>query len=268
MLDKQKRLLGDRGGYEPELAQLEALRGEVPARSGNPREALAILEPLAANRLSGWYNWQSALLMANVLDDREAMQRLRRIGVLRFASTAEGVTAFTLGLDLVGGVWVSWDRVDDETLSLARSLFARVIEASDWSKREAPSLAFSIARAERQYAKAVEILDGYLGKRRFTGFETESIYPAHLKLSFLFRRAELCAELGRVDEARQDFARASELFAQVRKTRHGRDRGAVWQADTANAEWKGDYGTESAQKATAAVFKTKGIALPPEPAAE
>ena len=129
-------------------------------------------------------------------------------------------------------------------------------------------LALSIARAERQYAKALEILDGYLGKRRFTGFETESIYPAHLKLTFLFRRAGLCAELGRVDEARQDFARASELFAQVRKTRHGRDRGAAWQAETANAEWKGDYGTESAQKATAAVFKTKGIALPPEPAAE
>ena len=85
-----------------------------------------------------------------------------------------------------------------------------------------------------------------------------------------FRRAGLCAELGRVDEARRDFARAraSGLFAQARKTRHGRDRGAVWQADTENAEWKGDYGTESAQKATAAVFKTKGIALPPEPAAE
>ena len=41
MLDKQKRLLGDRGGYEAELAQLEALRGEVPARSGNPREERA-----------------------------------------------------------------------------------------------------------------------------------------------------------------------------------------------------------------------------------
>ena len=130
-------------------------------------------------------------------------------------------------------------------------------------------LAFSIARAERQYAKALEILDGYLGKRRFTGFETESIYPVHLKIVLLFRRAELCAELGRVEEARQDFARAGELFAQVRKTtRHGHDRGAVWQVDIENAEWKGDYGTESVLKETAAVFKTKGIALPPEPAEE
>jgi serine/threonine protein kinase len=65
----------------------------------------------------------------------------------------------------------------------------RVTEASDWSKQEAPMLAWSIARAERQYAKALVILDGYLGKRRFTGFETESIYPAHLKIVLLFRRA-------------------------------------------------------------------------------
>ncbi len=60
MLEEQRRVLADRGGSESELLKVDALGGEVLARSGNAGEALKVFVKVSSHPLSDVGSWGSA----------------------------------------------------------------------------------------------------------------------------------------------------------------------------------------------------------------
>ena len=72
----------------------------------------------------------------------------------------------------------------------------------------------------------------------------------------MFLRAILCAELGRVDEARRDFAEVGEQLKLALGDKPGHDRGSYWNLA---------YQAEIWQREAMEVFKAKGIPLPEPP---
>ena len=251
MLEEQGRWLKTHGGSPADQVRLEALRGEVLARSGNAREALPILEAVATNPLSGVGDWHRAASGAAVTGDQASFERLSRICSLRFSSTVEGSAAITIVVGLFQ------QPMDDRTLALARGLLDRADDGSIGSK-----IAFAYANAfltyrEHRYSEALESLDWFLntlGSRMETRFYLEPSAQA----SLLFTRALLGAELGRTDEARRDFARARAQLKLALGDKPGHDRGRDW--------WV-TYQAQMRQREAEALFQAKGILLP-EPEAK
>ena len=247
MLAEQRRLLADRGGTEADLFKLEMLRGAVLARSGNTREALPVFSALAADRLSDVLSWHSAIWLAVAAGDRAACQQLCRIGVLRFASTAEGLVAAHLADGLLAAP------TDETTLALARGMVERVSDAQDYSKELAPFFSAMLAWREHRPAEALAIMDRSLSDMQISALGPASEKHLSIRTRCSFIRAMLCAELGRADEARGSFTKGREQLTRVLGDTPGRDRGV---------EWLGTCVGEAMQEEAAAIFKSKGIALP------
>lgn len=246
MLEEQGRWLKTHGGSPADQVRLEALRGEVLARSGNAREALPILEAVATNPLSGVGDWHRAASGAAVTGDQASFERLSRICSLRFSSTVEGSAAITIVVGLFQ------QPMDDRTLALARGLLDRADDGSIGSK-----IAFAYANAfltyrEHRYPEALVLLDRFLdtlGSR----LERHIYLEPSAQASYIFTRALLGAELGRTDEARRDFARARAQLKLALGDKPGHDRGRMW--------WL-PYQAEMRQREAEALFQAKGIPLP------
>jgi serine/threonine protein kinase/tetratricopeptide (TPR) repeat protein len=251
MLEEQRRVLADRGGSETDLLKVDALRGAALARSGNAGEGLKVLVEVAANRHSDTQNWFDAAILAVATGDHETYRTLCRTGVLRFASTAQGLTA----IHISGGLLVG--PTDETTLSLARGLVERLVGARDWSLELVSLFESILALREQRYAEALSLLDKFLGEAKDgLGRVTSDSSPA-LRAKRLFVRALLCAELGRVDEAQRDFAKSRAGLKLILGDKPGHDRGD---------DWMWTYDAEAWQREAEAVFKAKGIPLPEEDA--
>lgn len=244
-------MLAASGGSEADLLQVDALRGDVLARSGKAREALKVLAELAANPLSDAENWRCAAILAEATPAHETYRELCRIGVLRFASTAQGITALAVADGLLAGP------TDEMTLSLARGMVERIVGAQDTSQAFAALYESRLALREHRYAEALVLLDKFLGEApngfaRAISDSSPAIQPGHR-----FTRARLCAELGRMEEARQEFARGRAELKRALGEDAGHDRGDNWQFS---------YRAESWRREAEAVFKAKRVPLPDEDA--
>lgn len=247
MLEEQRRLLAASGGTEADLLNVDVRRGNVLARSGNAGEALKVFVGVAANPLSTAEDWQAAAALAIATGKLETYRELCRSAVLRFASTAQGRTAYAIAYGLLIGP------TDEMTLSLARGMAERVAGAPDWSREFTSQLESYLALRENRPAEALTLLDKFVGEGKSglgrVGADTDPVIQA--TRSFL--RARLCAELGRVEEARRDFAKGRADLKRALGDKPGHDRGWRW--------WT-SYVVESRQREAEAVFKAKGIPLP------
>ncbi len=249
MLEEQRRLLADSGGSEADILKVDVQHGDLLARSGNAGEALPVFVEVAAHRLSDVGDWGNAIVLAVATGEHETYRELCRTGVLRFASTAQGLTAAGMAQGLLEGP------TDEMTLSLARGMVERMAGAQDWSQEFASLHESLLALREHRYAEALVLLDKYLGAAPVgVGRVNADASPAN-KAKDMMIRALLCAELGRADKARRDFAQGRAGLKLVLGVKPGHDRGANWQES---------YRTESWQREAEAVFKAKGISLPEE----
>ena len=249
LLEEQGRWLKTHGGSPTDQVRLDALRGEVLARSGNAREALPILEAVATNQLSTVNDWYRAAIIAASVGDHASFERLNQICWLRFGSTAEGDAAY---LALAG---LYQQPMDERTLSMARGLLDRADDGSFGSNLNIDSINAGRAYREHRYGEALVLLDRDLDKpnsRLGRRFVSEPAFQARA----LFLRALLDAELDHVEEARRDFARARDQLKLALGDKPGHDRG-----DTGLA-WVKTYQAETRQREAEAVFKAKGIPLP------
>ncbi len=247
-LEEQGRWLKTHGGSPTDQVRLEALRGEILARSGNAREALPILEAVATNRLSTVEDWFRAAKIAAATGDHDSFERLSRICSLRFSSTVEGAQALGVLFALLQ------QPMDERTLALARGLLDRADDGSIGSHMWLADANALLTYREHRYEEARVLLDRFLdtlGSR----FDTrEHLLPA-FQANYIFIRAVLVAELGRTDEARRDFARARAQLKLALGDKPGHDRGS------GNTCWV-TYVAETRQREAEAVFKAKGIPLP------
>jgi tetratricopeptide (TPR) repeat protein len=246
MLEEQGRWLKTHGGSPTDQVGLEALRGEVLARSGNAREALPILEAVATNRLSKVEDWHRAANIAAATGDHAAFERLSRVCWLRFGSTVEGGAAMTVLFGLFQ------QPMDERALALARGLLDRGDDGSIQSKINFDYANAFLAYREHRYPEALVLLDRYLdtlGSR----LEGRVYLEPSAQAALIFTRALLGAELGRTDEARRDFARARAQLKLALGDKPGHDRGKWW--------WL-SYQAEVRQREAEALFKAKGIPLP------
>ncbi len=249
MLEEQGRWLKTHGGSPTDQVRLDALRGEILARSSNAREALPILEAVATNRLSTVTDWYKAAIIAASVGDNASFERLSRICWLRFGSTVEGDAA----ISAVVGLYQQ--PMDEKTLAMARALLDRADDGSMGSINSLDGANAGLSYREHRYPEALLLLDRDLDKpssrlgRQFVG---DSAFQARS----LFFRAMLGAELGRPEEARRDFARARTQLKLALGVKPGHDRG-----DTDDA-WVKTYQAETRQREAEAVFRAKGIPLP------
>ena len=219
MLEEQRRLLVTRGGSGTHLVRLDALRGAVLARSGNARDALPILETVATNRLSDVMDWMNAAIVANATGDHDSFQRLRRICSLRFTSTVEGNAA----LLVVVGLYQQ--PMDDDTLAMARALMDRADDGSIFIKLQINSVSAVLAYREHRYPEALVLLDRFLGAPSSRPGSRFTLMDPAQQASSRFIRAMLCAELGRTEVARRDFAQARDQLKLALGDKPGHDRG-------------------------------------------
>jgi tetratricopeptide (TPR) repeat protein len=249
MLDEQRRFLATSGGSKADLLKVDVLRGGILARSGNTGDALKVFVEVAANRLSVADDSLSAILLALATEQLETYRELCRSALLRFASTAQGKTAYPIALGLLCGP------TDEMTLSLARGMVERVARAPDWSGEFVSMLESFLALREHRYREALALLDKFVGEAKSGyGRAGSDLRPGfHAIQSFV--RARLCAELGLVEDARRDFAKGREALKRALGKKPGHDRGDGWR-------WRTSYEAESWQREAEAVFKAKGIPLP------
>ncbi len=185
-------------------------------------------------------------VLAVATGQRETYRELCRTGVLRFASTVQGKTALNFAGGLLAGP------TDEMTLSLAHGIVERLAGAQDWSQEVAALCDSMLALRELRHAEALAALDRYLGQVPVgVGRVSMDAVPAYKAKSW-FIRALLCAELGRTEEARRDFAQARAQLKLTLGDKPGRDRRSAWYAS---------YEAESWQREAEAVFKAKGIPL-------
>jgi serine/threonine protein kinase len=253
MLEEQRPLLVTHGGSGTDLVRLDALRGAVLARSGNAREALPILEAVATNRLSDVMDWMNAAFVANAIGDHDSYQRLRRICSLRFTSTVEGNAA----LYVVAGLYQQ--PMDEDTLAMARALMDRANDGSIFIKEQFPSVSAVLAYREQHYAESLVQLDRFLDTPSSRPGSRVTLADPAQQAGSKFIRAMLCAQLGRTEEARRDFAQARDHLKLALGDKPGHDRGGdgPWVKP-----WVKTYQAESRQREAEALFQAKGIALP------
>ena len=251
MLEEQRRLLAASGGSEADLLKVAVLRGGILARSGNTGDALKVFVEVAANQLSEADDSLSAILLALATEQLEIYRELCRSAVLRFASTAQGKTAYPIALGLLDGP------SDEMALSLARGMVERMARAPDWSGEFVSMLESFLALREHRYREALALLDKFVGEAKTkSGYGragSDSRPGFHAMHSFV--RARLCAELERADDARRDFAKGREALKRALGDKPGHDRGEGWR-------WRTSYEAEFWQREAENVFKAKGIPLP------
>ena len=246
MLVEQGRWLKAHGGSGTGQVRLDALRGEVLARSGNAREALPILEAVANNPLSDFTGWVGAAWIAAATGDRDSFERLIQICWLRFGSTVEGQAA----LGVVAGLYQL--PMDARTLPMARALLDRADDGSILSNLHISGVNAALAYREHRYHEALVLLDKFLAPPISRPGRQQVTDPTQQAAS-LFLRAMLGAELKHPDEARRDFAQARAQLKLALGDKHGHDRGP---------NWPFTYQAETRQREAEAVFKAKGIPLP------
>lgn len=250
LLEEQGRWLKTHGGSPMEQVRLEALRGEVLARSANAREALPFLEAVATNRLSTVRDWNRAAYIAAATGDHAAFERLNRVCWLRFGSTVEGMAAIRVLYGLLQ------QPMDERTQAMARGLLDRADDGSIGSNNWLADANASLTYREHRYPEALVLLDRFLDTLGSRLEARELLLPAN-QACFIFTRAVLVAELGRTDEARQearrDFARARAQLKLALGDKPGHDRGNMW--------WM-TYGAEIRQREAESLFQAKGIPLP------
>src|SRR5690606_31250601 len=124
----------------------------------------------------------------------ETYQKLCRLGMLRFSSNAQGLTALALADGLLSGP------TDAVTLSMAREIVKRLSGAQDWSRELATYVESILALREQHHAEALVLLDKFLGESGggLARINADSTPGSQAKRRFI--RAMLCAELGRTDE--------------------------------------------------------------------
>ncbi len=246
MVEEQGRWQKTRGGTVEDQVRLDALRGEIFARSGNPRGALPILEAVATDPLSDLQDWCTAANIAVATGDDASYERLSRICMLRFSSTVEGSPA----LAVVAGL----DRplMDESTLAIARGLMERADDGSTMSNLLINAFRAILAYREHRYLEAMVSLDRYLATPNSRRFSIIVADPGEQAWN-LFLRAMLNAELGRAEEARQDYARARAQLNLAVGDKPGHDRGSFWTHT---------YQAETRQREAEALFQAKGIRLP------
>ena len=246
MLEEQGRWLKTHGGSPTDQVRLDALRGAVLARSGKAREALPILEAVATNRLSTVDDWNRAANTAAATGDHASFERLLQICSLRFSSTVEGSAANSVLYGLLQ------QPMDARTLALARGLSDRADDSSIGSNIwQAYANAFLTYR-EHRYEDALRLLNQFLDTLGARLDKSEHLQPSN-QANYIFTRALLCAELGRMEEASRDFARARAQLKLALGDKPGHDRGR---------DWRMAYQAEARQRETEALFKAKGIPLP------
>ncbi len=214
----------ERGAPQAEQLALEAEHALVMARSGRLPEALQRMEAVATHRSAGVRNWHRAMILALSLGDAEAVERLAQAGVLEYASVAEGNEALMLadGLLAVEG--------DATRRAVAAALVERVATARDWSRDFTALLRARLASRQGRFRAALDLLDASMAQRGFgvvrAGVEARPAYRAELRCF----RAELCARLGRVAEARHELQAAHEaLGAPMPGPASALGRGESWE---------------------------------------
>jgi hypothetical protein len=216
------------------------------ATSGNLREALTIYERVATNRLSALTEWRTATLLALAAGDDEAYHRLCRVGVLRFASVADEHDAFWLANAFL-------HHASDETiLTVARAMINKAAAAHDWSKDYTDLHQAYLAHLEHEPAKALEHLDRFLTDTRLRSIAVFGRNRPGNRAAASFFRATLCAELGRTEEARNNFAQGQEDLKRASAVRTILDPGEHW-----TELYLGEIRRREAEVA----FKAKGITI-------
>ena len=246
LLEEQVRWLKTHGGSPTDQVRLEALRGEVLARSGNARDALPILEAVAANPLSDVQDLLVAAWIAASVGDHASFERLSRTCWLRFGSTVEGAAA----LLIVTGLYQQ--PMDDRTLAMARALLDRADDGSIISSLHISGVNAALAYREHRYPEALVLLDRFLATPISRPGRQQVTDPTQ-QASSLFLRAMLGAELENANDARRDFAQARAQLKLALGDKPGHDRGP---------NWPFTYQAETRQREAEAVFKAKGIPLP------
>jgi hypothetical protein len=246
LLEEQGRWLKTHGGSGTDQVRLDALRAEVLARSGNAQKALPILEAVATNPLSTVDDWNRAANTAAATGDHASFERLLQICSLRFSSTVEGSAANSVLYGLLQ------QPMDARTLALARGLSDRADDSSLVSNIwQAYANAFLTYR-EHRYEDALTLLNQFLDTLGARLDKSKHLQPSN-QANYIFTRALLCAELGRMEEASRDFARARAQLKLALGDKPGHDRGR---------DWRMAYQAEARQRETEALFKAKGIPLP------
>lgn len=245
MLEEQGRWLKTHGGSPTDQVRLDALRGEILARSGNAREALPILEAVATNPLSDVQNWASAAVVAAATGDHASFERLSRTCWLRFGSTVEGNAAHYVLMGLYQ------QPMDERTLALARGLMDRADDGAIFSNLQINSVRAVLAFREQRYPEALVLLDRFLDTPSSRP-GSRTVTDPNQQASSLFIRAMLGAKLGRTEEARRDFANACAQLKLALGVKPGHDRGTYWMKT---------YQAESRQREAEALFKAEGIPL-------
>ena len=148
-------------------------------------------------------------------------------------------------------------QVTDQTIrATAGALLDRAANAPELEPAFVERNRAVLALRERRYREALVLLDRFRNTPITTLFFSNLPRLPEYQASVVFLRAILCAELGRVDEARRDFAEASEQLKLALGDKPGHDRGSYWNLA---------YQAEIWQREAMEVFKAKGIPLPEPP---
>jgi hypothetical protein len=159
--------------------------------------------------------------------------------------------AGVIALGLLAGL------TDETTLSVARALVARITVTQNTRKEFVRLYESWLAYREHRPAEALALLDKYLSEPQVGMIRSWADSSPATRAQNSFFRALLCAELGRAEEARLDYAKGRADLKLALGDKPGHDRGTSWQET---------YRAESWQREAEAVFKAKGISLPEDDA--
>jgi hypothetical protein len=173
------------------------------------------------------------------------------MGLIRFASIAEDEGAELLARALL------LQPDEDMTRKAAEVMVARVAASPTWSRFQEGWLRAEVASKELRFREALEHLDRYR-----SNCDSGQVFPVGANQSaahrsdMAFFRALLLAELGRPDEARQEFAQGLGLLASAVGKAPGQDRGENWLAT---------YEAGIRRRGAESVLRAKGIPVPDAP---
>jgi serine/threonine protein kinase len=250
-VSERTRWLSQNGDSLTERIFLASLEASIPARAGAPRRALRAVAALATNEVAGVAEWHAAAVLSCSLGEIELHRQLCRMGLIRFASIAEDEGAELLARALL--------LQPDEEMSrkAAEVMLARVAASPTWSRYQEGWLRAEVASKEQRFREALEHLDRYR-----SNCDSGQVFPVGVNQSaghradLAFFHAQLVAELGRPDEARQDFAQGLGLLASALGKVPGQDRGENWLAT---------YEAGIRRRTAESVLRAKGIPLPNAP---
>jgi hypothetical protein len=142
--------------------------------------------------------------------------------------------------------------MDDNALTMARALLDRADDGSIGSNLRMNLINAFLAYREHRYPEALVSLDRFIASPGSRPGSQRAREPS-LQASSLFIRAMLGAELGRMEEARRDFAQGRAQLKLALGDNPAHDRGE---------NWVNTYQAENRQREAEALFQAKGIPLP------